>query len=201
MNGFWTIQQIAAFSITLTAALGILWKIARKVIKQSNLTHRKIEAIEELLLQVKDKGMTAGAEKALMRLEKKILLTQAQVRLLMEVDGTGYVETNADGGLIYCNTQFVHWTGLSPEEAKGFGWAAAVHPDDRSRVASDWANSVKDLRPIDLWFRYKGRKQKEIAVHARSVVVRDENNNAHGDGVLGFVAIIVPMDDPSNVLS
>lgn len=189
MNGFWTIQQIFAFIIAATAATTILWNIARRLFKQSSVTHAKIDAIEILLDQVQKKGMTAGAEEALVRLERRILLTQAQVRLVMEVDGTGYVETNMDGGLVYCNTQFVRWTGMSIEEAKGFGWASAVHPDDRSRVTHDWMSAVKEQRPIDLWYRYK-YNSIITSVHARSVVVRDDNNNE----VLGFVALIVPVE-------
>jgi PAS domain S-box-containing protein len=193
MNGFWTLQQVFAFTITAAAAVGIGWKFVRQLIKQSNATHTKIEAIEKLLIQVERSGMTDGAEKALGRLEQKILLTQAQVRLVMEVDGTGYVETDKDGGLIYCNTQFVKWTGLSAEEARGYGWAAAIHPDDRDRVVKDWSSAVKDQRPLDLWYRYRYNKEI-ISVHARSVVVRDEHRE---DGLLGFVAIIVPIVDSS----
>lgn len=189
MNGFWTLQQVFAFTITAAAAAGIAWRVIHKLFHQSSITHSKIEAIESLLDQVKTKGMTFGAAEAFARLEKRLLLTQAQVRLVMEVDGTGYIETNKDGGLIYCNTQFVHWTGMSVDDAKGYGWASAIHPDDRARVVHDWTNSVKEERPIDLWYRYK-YNSVETAVHARSVVVRDHHDSGE---VLGFVALIVPI--------
>lgn len=190
MNGFWTIQQVMAFTITAAAAAAVLWRVIRRLFNQSTATHAKIDALEELLAQVQETGMTAGAEKALQRLERRILLTQAQVRVVMEVDNTGYVETNKDGGLLYCNTQFTHWTGLNAEEAKGFGWATAIHPEDRARVVTDWTNSVKEERPIDLWYRYK-RDSVVTPVHARSVVVRDDSANK----VLGFVALIVPVEN------
>lgn len=189
MSGFWTAQQVLAFVITFTAVAGIAWRVIRRLIQQSTETHAKVDAIEALLEQVKKKGMTAGAEEALNRLERRLLLTQAQVRVVMEVDGTGYVETNKDGGLIYCNTQFIHWTGMSLEDAKGYGWATAIHPDDRARVIHDWSNAVKEERPVDLWYRYSFNNV-ETAVHARSVVVRDDHNN---NEVLGYVALIVPV--------
>lgn len=190
MTNFWTFQQVSAFILTAIAVSGVAWRIVHKLFKQSYITHAKIEAIEELLDQVQKSGMTLGAEQALIRLEKRQLLTQAQVRLVMEVDGTGYVEANKDGALIYCNTQFVHWTGMSVEDAKGFGWASAVHEADRSRVVNDWTNAVKEQRSIDLWFRYK-YNSIETTVHARSVVVRDDHTNE----VLGFVALIVPVEN------
>jgi PAS domain S-box-containing protein len=194
VNGFWTLQQVFAFTITAAAAIGIAWRVVRHLFKQSTITHAKIEAVEELLAQVNKSGMTAGAEASLERLERRLLLTQAQVRLVMEVDGTGYVETNKEGGLIYCNTQFVHWTGMSVDDAKGYGWASAIHPDDRARVVNDWMNAVKEQRPIDLWFRYK-YNSIITPVHARSVVVRDEHNE---NETLGFVAIIVPIEGKDN---
>jgi PAS domain S-box-containing protein len=194
VNGFWTLQQVFAFTITAAAAIGIAWRVVRHLFKQSTITHAKIEAVEELLAQVNKSGMTAGAEASLERLERRLLLTQAQVRLVMEVDGTGYVETNKEGGLIYCNTQFVHWTGMSVDDAKGYGWASAIHPDDRARVVNDWMNAVKEQRPIDLWFRYK-YNSIITPVHARSVVVRDEHKE---NETLGFVAIIVPIEGKDN---
>lgn len=189
MSGFWTIQQVLAFLLTFSAATALAWRIARRLYVQSAETHAKVDAIEKLLDQVEKKGMTAGAEEALARLERRLLLTQAQVRVVMEVDGTAYVETNKDGGLIYCNTQFVQWTGLSLDDARGYGWARAIHPDDRARVTNDWTNAVKEQRPIDLWFRYK-YNSIITPVHARSVVVRDEHNSE----ILGFVALIVPVE-------
>jgi PAS domain S-box-containing protein len=180
VNGFWTLQQVFAFTITAAAAIGIAWRVVRHLFKQSTITHAKIEAVEELLAQVNKSGMTAGAEASLERLERR--------------DGTGYVETNKEGGLIYCNTQFVHWTGMSVDDAKGYGWASAIHPDDRARVVNDWMNAVKEQRPIDLWFRYK-YNSIITPVHARSVVVRDEHKE---NETLGFVAIIVPIEGKDN---
>lgn len=186
MNGFWTIQQVLAFVITATAVSTIVWRIIRKLIKESNSTHKKVDAIETLLIQIEEKGMTVGAEKALSRLERRMLLTQAQVRLVMEIDGTGYCETNKDGGLVYCNTQFIQWTGLSLEDAKGYGWIAAIHPEDRARVSDEWTTAVKEQRSIDLWFRYK---YNSMPVYARAIIVRDDRND---EQVLGFMALIVP---------
>lgn len=186
MKNFWSIQEIIAFFIAVSAAFTIIWKISRQIIKQSILTHSKVEAIEELLDQVNANGMTTGAAEAIGRFERRLLITQAQIRVIMEVDGTGYVETDADGGLIYCNSQFTHWTGMNSEEASGYGWASAVHIEDRARIINEWSSAVKEKRPIDLWYRYK-HANIEIPVHARSVVIRNDNE------VLGYLALIVPV--------
>lgn len=190
MNGFWTIQQSLAFFITIVGAIGVGWKIVNKILAQISENHSKLDAIEALLDDVKEKGMTSGAEKALQRLERRLLLTQAQVRVVMEIDGTGYVETDNVGNLIYCNSQFTQWTGLTLEEARGYGWIASIHPEDRSRIVKEWENAVKDKRPVDLWYRYK-YKRTETSVHARSVVVYSDDESE----ILGFIALIVPVEN------
>lgn len=186
MKEFWSIPEILAFIVAASTALAIVLRLSRRIINQTILTHSKVEAIEELLDQVEKNGMTSGAASSIERFERRLLITQAQIRVVMEVDGTGYVETDANGGLIYCNSQFTHWTGMSSEDAAGYGWAASVHEDDRTRIVNEWSNSVKEKRPIDLWYRYK-KGDTVIPVHARSVVIRNDNE------VLGFLALIVPV--------
>lgn len=190
MNHFWSLNQVLAFTITFAAAAGIFWKVVKELFHRSATTHAKIDAVESLLDQIAQKGMTEGAEKALARLERRLLLTQAQVRVVMEIDGTGYVETDNVGNLIYCNSQFTQWTGLTLEEAKGYGWIASIHPEDRSRIIKEWENSVKDRRPVDLWYRYK-YKRTITSVHARSVVVHSDDPSE----ILGFIALIVPVEN------
>lgn len=189
VNGFWTFNQILAFAITITTASAIAWRIIRRLYRKSTTTHAKFDTLEALLEQIEKTGMSAGAEKSLARIDRRLLLTQAQIRLLMEISGTGYVETNKDGGLIYCNPQFIQWTGMTLDDAKGYGWVAAIHPEDRNYVMREWMNAVKDQRSIDLRYRYK-HNSVIIDVRARCIVVRDDKNSE----ILGFVALIVPVE-------
>lgn len=43
-----------------------------------------------------------------------------------------------NGGAEFINRRWCEYTGLSPDQAVGFGWQSAVHPDDRTLVLQRW---------------------------------------------------------------
>ena len=43
-----------------------------------------------------------------------------------------------DGFVEFVNRRWLEYTGLSPDKALGWGWTAAIHPDDRERLTSRW---------------------------------------------------------------
>jgi formate hydrogenlyase transcriptional activator len=43
-----------------------------------------------------------------------------------------------DGSLEFLNRRWLDFTGLSVEEARGWGWTAAIHPDDLNRLTDYW---------------------------------------------------------------
>ena len=47
-------------------------------------------------------------------------------------------------GVIECNRRWYEYTGQTPEEARGCGWMAAVHPDDLPRVTEALFQSAID---------------------------------------------------------
>jgi PAS domain S-box-containing protein len=43
-----------------------------------------------------------------------------------------------DGSADFFSRHYLHFVGLSAAEAKGWGWAAALHPDDSAGLAATW---------------------------------------------------------------
>jgi PAS domain S-box-containing protein len=43
-----------------------------------------------------------------------------------------------DGSLLYANRRWYDYTGLTVEQSRGWGWLAAVHPDEVSRILAHW---------------------------------------------------------------
>jgi PAS domain S-box-containing protein len=60
-----------------------------------------------------------------------------------------------DGGVDFVNDRWLEFTGLSPRDALGWNWEAAVHPDDRSRVVGEWREALKDGRPTESEMRVR----------------------------------------------
>ena len=61
----------------------------------------------------------------------------------------------ADGYCDYLSRQWVEYTGRSAEEQLGAGWADAIHPDDRARVAQEWGLAVQRGHTYDEEFRLR----------------------------------------------
>src|SRR5260370_16039031 len=44
----------------------------------------------------------------------------------------------ADGSVEFVNQRWSEYTGLTLEQARGFGWHAAIWPDDLQRLVEHW---------------------------------------------------------------
>ncbi len=62
---------------------------------------------------------------------------------LASIAPVGIYLTDADGNCTYVNARWCSMAGMSPAQALGTGWAAALHPDDQQRVAGEWAAMVQ----------------------------------------------------------
>src|SRR6266446_5724671 len=56
--------------------------------------------------------------------------------------------TLPDGAVDFVNERWLEFTGLSPQDALGWNWEAAVHPDDRKRAESLVAVEIRILEML-----------------------------------------------------
>jgi PAS domain S-box-containing protein len=52
-----------------------------------------------------------------------------------------------DGVIEYCNGRFLDYTGISPEQVMGVGWANLLHPDDVGPTVEVWKSCVRSGAP------------------------------------------------------
>ncbi|MFN2460175.1 MAG: SpoIIE family protein phosphatase [Candidatus Velthaea sp.] len=62
---------------------------------------------------------------------------------------------DADGWIEWYNRRWYDYTGLSHEEARGWGWQAAHHPDDFQDVMRRWPHSLETGQPFEMEFRLR----------------------------------------------
>jgi PAS domain S-box-containing protein len=67
-------------------------------------------------------------------------------RALAEVAGQVLWMATADGELAGDLTSWCAFTGQSEGEARGHGWTAAIHPDDRAATLAAWSEAVTSHR-------------------------------------------------------
>ncbi len=60
-----------------------------------------------------------------------------------------------DGGNIYLSQKWTDFTGLTPEEGAGDGWANPLHPDDRQPSLDAWQKAKDTRAPISMESRLR----------------------------------------------
>lgn len=83
----------------------------------------------------------------------------------LQTDLSGRVAFICDeaGRCTYVSDAWRNLTGLTNEEASGFRWAGALHPEDRARVMSAWAAAVDDGTVFRDSYRYRHRQTGDVA--------------------------------------
>jgi PAS domain S-box-containing protein len=70
--------------------------------------------------------------------EQRIRKAERELRLTIDTIPTLAWNARPDGFKEYLNKRWLDYTGLALEDALGWGWQAAVHPDDRATVSDTW---------------------------------------------------------------
>jgi PAS domain S-box-containing protein len=78
-----------------------------------------------------------------------------------------------DGQRTFANRGWTQYTGMTLQQAFGFGWQAAIHPDDRKRVLDRWKIAVATRESFDYELRLRGADGEYRWFLTRVVPVRD----------------------------
>ena len=102
------------------------------------------------------------------RAEEKIRLSERELRTLIEAM-PAYVGTALpDGSVDFHKPELAGLPRLSREQAMGWGWAGAIHPEDVDRVVANWRAALAAGEPVEQelrcrradgtyhWFLYRG---------------------------------------------
>jgi PAS domain S-box-containing protein len=99
--------------------------------------------------------------------------SEARFRNLTAISPVGIFETDLEGSCVYVNGKWMELTGLTMEQARGDGWSAGVHPDDRDCVFSQWAACMASQEPFVAAFRYTGGSGGTVPVHVEARIIHD----------------------------
>ena len=95
-----------------------------------------------------------------------------------------------DGSLDFINQRWREYFGLSLEEAQGWGWTAALHPEDRAGSVEKWRTALATGEPWEAEARWRRAAGEDRWFHVRRVARRDESGN-----IVGWSAASTAIDD------
>ena len=78
-----------------------------------------------------------------------------------------------DGAGEYFSERLLEYSGLSPAQAAGDGWLAAVHPDDVPGAVEHWQRSLASGAPYDVTYRLRRRDGAYRWFRAHGLCLRD----------------------------
>lgn len=84
--------------------------------------------------------------------------------------------TDAKGSHFFYNQRWYEFTGLTEEESLGFGFANALHPEDKERTLLRWQRAWRDGESYEIEYRFYSRPQEQYRWFlGRAVPVRNDS--------------------------
>ncbi|MUU77486.1 PAS domain S-box protein [Winogradskyella endarachnes] len=123
--------------------------------------------------------------------EEKLINSELLFRGLTNNAPVGIFKTDKDGACNFVNNEWINYAGISYEEAMGFGWSNALHPENKSYIIDHWQDCVANNKEynVDLTF-FNKKKNKTYWLSVRSEGLYDLNNN-----LIGFVGICLDITE------
>lgn len=151
----------------VTATLGAFRRIAENTVKTESLELDIVakdgkRATEEFTLQpILKEGKAVGVHgigrdiTQRKKAEKELRESENRYHALAHISPVGIFRGDTDGGFIYVNQKWREMTGIPSKGAMGYGWAAAIHEDDRDAVLQTWMRVIKGKKPLNMEFRIR----------------------------------------------
>ncbi len=110
------------------------------------------------------------------------------------ISPVGIFRTDPNGGTTYVNPKWCNISGLPAAQALGDGWLAAVHPDDRERLARGWQESAQAFKPSISDYRFVRPDGSVAWVMGQAVPEMNSENQ-----IIGYVGTITDITERKRV--
>lgn len=97
------------------------------------------------------KQARVALEEALARIRK----SEASLRTIIDTIPALAWSSEADGSVEFVNLRWSNYTGLSTEQARGWGWQAAIHPEDVRWLSDQRRITMASGKPFELEARMR----------------------------------------------
>jgi PAS domain S-box-containing protein len=89
------------------------------------------------------------------RAEDAVRAKEQALRATINTIPTPAFSTHADGYVDFLNQRWLDYTGMTAVQAQGWGWEAALHPDDVDRLVQYWQSCLNSGAEAEIEARYR----------------------------------------------
>ena len=105
--------------------------------------------------------------------EEALWSSERNLTAIINTIPTAAWTTRPDGYCDFLNQVWLDHAGMTAEQAQGWGWAEAIHPDDRPKLVEEWQSCLASGTPVDTearirrfdssyrWFLIRGNPLKD----------------------------------------
>src|ERR1700722_11007321 len=104
--------------------------------------------------------------------------SEAELRAIVDALPAHAWACRTDGYSIYCNQQWLNYTGLNQETARGWAYRDSIHPDDLANFLDQWKPLSDVGASIEMEARFRRVDGEYRWFLVRAQPVRDESGQA-----------------------
>lgn len=124
------------------------------------------------------------------KISEEAKLNEIKYQTLTNISPVGVFHTRADGYTTFVNPKWCNISGLSMNEALGYGWMKAVHPEDIEIIKNEWELATKQKRVSKIDYRFLLKDNSVKWVLGSAVPELDDQNK-----IIGYVGTITDITD------
>src|SRR5262245_4393442 len=143
--------------------IGVVALFARRPLSESILD--TLATVADIIAQ--------GIERK--RAEEALQTSERNLAAIINTIPTTAWTARPDGYCDFLNQLCLDYAGMTAEQAQGWGWAEAIHPDDRERLVEEWQSSLASGTPVDTEARIQGFDSSYRWFLIRANPLRDES--------------------------
>ena len=111
------------------------------------------------------------------RAEEALQKSERNLAAIINTIPTAAWTTRPDGYCDFINQVWLDYVGMTAEQAQGWGWAEAIHPDDRKRLIEEWQSCLASGTPVDTEARVRRFDSSYRWFLIRANPLKDESGN------------------------
>jgi PAS domain S-box-containing protein len=124
------------------------------------------------------------------RAEEALRASERNLKLIIDTIPAMAWSRRPDGSVEFFNQHYLDFTGRSAEQATGWGWKTAVHPDDLNGLVATWERLVASTAPGEAEARLRRHDGQYRWFLFRANPLRDETGT-----IVKWFGINIDIDD------